>query len=304
MNALTKYIPNAVTQRVGRQILTISKNSPTILFAGGVVGVVATTVMASRATLHLEETLEETQKNLEIAKSLRNDPKHADEYSDKDYQHDLTVLYTRAVVDVVKLYGPAFLVGAASIAMLTKSHNILMKRNTSLIAAYATLDRAFTEYRKRVIDDQGPDKDLEYRYPSEKAIVEKIDDKGKAKNAEVVRVAGREVSGYARFFDQLCPDWQTQAEYNLYFLRCRQNYLNDMLRARGHVFLNEVYDSIGIARTKEGAVVGWVLNSDGDNYIDFGLYDGTNPGARDFVNGREGAILLDFNVDGIIYDKI
>ena len=51
------------------------------------------------------------------------------------------------------------------------------------------------------------------------------------------------------------------------------------------------------------AVVGWVLGN-GDNCIDFGIWDSANEKARDFVNGREGAILLDFNVDGVIYDLI
>jgi hypothetical protein len=63
---------------------------------------------------------------------------------------------------------------------------------------------------------------------------------------------------------------------------------------------------LGIDRSKAGSVVGWVITKEGtgDNFIDFGVFDGDNPRARDFVNGREGSILLDFNVDGVIYDKI
>lgn len=42
--------------------------------------------------------------------------------------------------------------------------------------------------------------------------------------------------------------------------------------------------------------------SDNDNFIDFGVFDGDRPRARDFVNGYERSILLDFNVDGASAD--
>jgi hypothetical protein len=113
------------------------------------------------------------------------------------------------------------------------------------------------------------------------------------------------VSQYARFFDESCVQWSKTPEYNLTFLNCQQNYANDLLHSRGHVFLNEVYDMLGIPRSQAGAVVGWVLGKDNDvGYIDFGIYDGNRMRARDFVNGYERSILLDFNVDGVIYDLI
>jgi hypothetical protein len=97
------------------------------------------------------------------------------------------------------------------------------------------------------------------------------------------------------------PNWQKNSEHNKLFLKCQQSYANDMLQARGHVFLNEVYSWLGLEHSKAGAVVGWVINSDGDNFVDFGIFD---PGNSRFVNGQERSILLDFNVDGVIYDKI
>jgi hypothetical protein len=88
---------------------------------------------------------------------------------------------------------------------------------------------------------------------------------------------------------------------NRLFVTCQQNYLNHVLQVRGHVFLNEAYDALGLERSTAGAVVGWVMGDNGDNYIDFGIFEAQN--AR-FVNGSERSILLDFNVDGVIYDKI
>ena len=91
------------------------------------------------------------------------------------------------------------------------------------------------------------------------------------------------------------------------FLRAQQQYANDKLIAQGHLFLNEVYDMLGLPRTKAGAIVGWVYddnNAVGDNFVDFGIYDVHRETARDFVNGYERSILLDFNVDGVIYDLI
>ena len=303
MHSLMKYIPNAASLRVGRQLLLTQKHSPTILFAGGVVGVLATTVMASRATLKLEDTLADHASKLQIAKDLRASDNP--DYSEADYRQDMTILYSRAVVDVTKLYAPAVLVGAASIIALTGSHKILTSRNAALTAAYAALDKGFREYRHRVVKEFGPEVDQRLRYDTEERAVTQVTPDGSKKEVKVLRAGPDNISIYARFFDDLCSSWSRTPEFNHLFLRCQQNYANDLLRSRGHIFLNEVYDMVGIERSKAGAVVGWVISKDGgDNYVDFGIFDGNNPRARDFVNGREGSILLDFNVDGVIYDKI
>jgi hypothetical protein len=298
---LKKLVPNAVSRKFARQILIANKNSPTILFVGGVAGVVTTTVLACRATLKLEDVLSDTQGNLATAARLRDE--HSDKYSEEDYKKDAAFLYIRTAVKVGKLYSPAIIVGSLSIAALAGSHNILTKRNAAMTAAYAAVEKSFKEYRERVTTEFGEDKDRELRYGTEKVTVT-TEDKNGPKKTVVTRVAPGIPSQYARFFDEFSTSFQREPEYNFLFLRCQQNYANDMLHSRGHVFLNEVYDMLGIERSKAGAVVGWVLNPDGDNFIDFGVFDGDNPKARDFVNGREGAILLDFNVDGLIYDKI
>lgn len=288
-----KYIPTGVTQLAGKSALKLNASSPKILFGVGIVSMVGSTVLACRATLKLEEALEETQDDLRAIKA--NKATEDVEITKKD----TAFVIAKGGARVIKLYGPAIVVGSVGIGCLTKSHNLLQERNAALMAAYTAVDKAFEKYRERVVEKYGEDQDREFRYGTEQ--VEITDSKGKTKT--VTRVASGEPSMYARFFDQLSSSWSKEPEYNLVFLRCQQNYANDMLKSRGHVFLNEVYDMLGIERTRAGAVVGWVVSEDGDNYIDFGIYDG-NEKARDFVNGREGAILLDFNVDGVIYDKI
>ena len=104
-------------------------------------------------------------------------------------------------------------------------------------------------------------------------------------------------SQYARFFDDRCPGWSENPEYNIMFLKQQQNYLNAKLRNQGYLFLNDVYNQLGIPITAAGQCVGWLYDEDnpvGDNFVDFG----TNI----FRGGRD--ILLDFNVDGMIIDKI
>lgn len=290
-----KFVPNAVTRKAAHQMLLAQKNSPAILFGAGVVGMVGSTVLACRATLKLQEVLEKTEGDLTMAKTLEHR-----EYSDTDRQKDVAIIYTRTVVNVGRLYAPAILLGAASIGCLAKSHSILSERNLALTAAYAIVDKAFGEYRGRVIEKYGEDQDREFRFESEE--VEIIDEKGRQTTQ---MMPGPDASSmYARFFDQYSPSWSKEPSYNLLFLRCQQNYANDMLKARGHIFLNEVYDMLGMERSRAGSVVGWIISHDGDNYIDFGVFKGDSRNSRDFVNGREGSILLDFNVDGIIYDKI
>lgn len=293
-----KYIPNVLSRTVGRTILQTQKHSPALLFGTGIAGMVAASVLACRATLKLEEVLDEIELDKSKANRLINN-KHPD-YSEDDYKKDMLYLQVRSVVKVCKLYAPAIGVGLASVGMLAQSHNILTKRNAALVAAYSVLEKSFNDYRDRVREDLGEDRERQYRFPTEE-IHDHSD--GTKKKTKIVSPSSATI--YARFFDQLCSSWSKNPEFNLLFLKCQQDYANDLLQARGHVFLNEVYDMMGIERSSAGSVVGWVISKNGgDNFIDFGIFNGDNPKARDFVNGREGAILLDFNVDGVIYDLI
>lgn len=298
-------IKNVVTSKVGRQLLVAQKHSPAVLFAAGVVGVVGTVVLASRATLKLNDVLDDFQKDIDDVETLV-----APKYTDKDRQRDKVVLYTRLVVTLGKMYGPAVLVGTASIAALTGSHVVLNRRLAGVTAAYAALEKGFEKYRSRVKAELGEDKDREFRYGlEEREIVEETPEGPVVKTVHQISKDG--ASCYARFFDESSRNWQRAPGYNQMFLRAQQNYANDLLRARGHVFLNEVYDMLGLERSKEGAVVGWVLHSCevpdrdlGDEFIDFGIFEHDIYDAMRFVNGDERSILLDFNVDGVIYDKI
>lgn len=291
-------IPATITQVVSRSSLLTRKSSPEILLAAGVVGSVASTVLACRATLKMDALLTEAKEKLETARTLEHP-----EYSEDDRQRDIRLIYTQTTIKTVRLYAPAVAVGALSVAALVGSNRILTGRNTALIAAYTALDRGFRDYRARVVEKFGEDEDRRLRYGVREVEIVNPET-GRKKHVE--RVALTVPSVYARFFDPTSPSWNPEPEYNLVFLQCQQKWANDMLRARGHVFLNEVYDELGLERSKAGAVVGWVFTTDGstDNFIDFGVFNGETQISRDFVNGHEGAILLDFNVDGVIYDKI
>jgi Family of unknown function (DUF6353) len=292
------FVPEAVGRQIARNALLLSKNSPGLLFGAGVVGMVGSTVLACRATLKMDTLLDESKEKLEMVKTLRHD-----EYSDTDRHRDVTLVYFQTSVKIVRLYAPAIVVGGLSIAALRSSHNILTRRNAALTAAYTALEKGFNEYRARVVEKYGEEEDRHLRYGTQK--VEIVDPETNKKKT-VTRVGPGEPSIYARFFDQTCISWSKEPEYNFIFLKSQQNWANDLLHARGHVFLNDVYDMLGIERSSAGSVVGWLLTKNGttDNFVNFGVFDAESEKARDFVNGFEGAILLDFNVDGVIYDKI
>lgn len=300
-----KLVPVAVSSKFGRQLLHIEKASPNILFGVGIVGFVGTVVLASRATLNLDAVIEVTQKDIG---RVNDNAELTDEngkivYTAEDAQHDKMVVYARAARDITKLYGPAVIVGVVSIACLTKSHHILTKRNAALTAAYAAIEKAFAEYRGRVRDAYGEERERELYYPLEKCEIDEEENSGKKKKESIV--TGRKASIYARFFDSTNQNYNPIPEYNIAFLRSQQNYANDKLRARGHLLLNDVYDLLGMERTTPGAVVGWLWQKGGDNYVDFGIFNqAMQPEHYDFFRGLEDSILLDFNVDGIIYDKL
>lgn len=288
----------------------LQKHSPEILVVAGVVGTVVSAVMACKATTKLNSILEESKETIDKIHEVAADESMADKYTPEDAKKDLTITYVQTGIKLVKLYAPAIALGALSIGCILSSNNILRKRNVALAAAYATVDKSFKEYRGRVIEKFGEAIDRELKYNiKEQKVEETVTDPETGKEKKVKKIIQvSDIDGYseyARFFDDGCKGWEKDAEMNLMFLRAQQQYANDLLRARGRLFLNEVYRMLGIPETKAGQVVGWVYDPEnpmGDNYVDFGIYDINKPRNRDFVNGYERTILLDFNVDGNIWE--
>lgn len=287
------------------------KHSPEILAGVGVVGVVGSLVLACKATTKLSDVLEESKEQLDKIKEVAADPAYEEKYSQDDAKKDTTITYVQTAMKVTKLYAPSVILCASSLGCLLASNNILKKRNAALSAAYMTVDKSFKEYRKRVADRFGEEVEKEIRYGIKAEQIETTvtDEEGNETTVveEVKTMDPNLYSDYAKFFDEASPYWQNDPEYNLMFLKSQQQYANDLLKSRGRLFLNEVYDMLGIDRTKAGQVVGWVydpVNPVGDNFVDFGIYDLSKDRVRAFVNGYETNILLDFNVDGNVWDAM
>lgn len=300
------------TNKIG---LLLKKNSPKILMGVGIAGSVVSTVLACKATLKVKDILDEKNETVEQIHNCVED--ETVNYTEEDKKKDLTILYAQTGVKLAKLYLPSIALGALSIASIISGYKILNKRNVALAAAYTVVDKGFKNYRKNVVERFGEEVDRELRHNIKaKQIEEKYIDKDgneKTRKKKVYEIAedkkpGEGISEYAKFFDEWNTDEHSKdPEYNLMFLRKQQDYANEVLKHQGYLFLNEVYDMLGIPRTQAGQVVGWIYdenNPTGDNYVDFGIYDLHDQQKRDFVNGLERNILLDFNVDGVIYDKI
>lgn len=285
-------LPEGLTRSIAKQILVTKKNSPHIFFAAGILGAVGSTILACRATLKLEETLDEIKTDIEKVKVA--------EHLTKDEYHRLMALkYGRGAVKIGRLYGPTILLGGASIAALAGSHNQMTRRNNALTGALAVFSQAFEEYRERVREEYGEEKELEI-YHGIREEEREID--GKKQLVKVVDKDGK--SPFARVFDSDSWVWEIVPEINLTKLKAQELYMQNRLDKYGYVFLNEVYEALGLDRSSDGAIFGWVRSRPNEptKVISFGI--DKFPQNVYFLRGHDNSVLLDFNVDGIIYDMI
>lgn len=296
----------------GKAEFTIKKNSPEILLGAGIVGFVGTIVLACRATCRADEVLEFHRrkiKDINDAKEIADsDPEGEMSYDVEIYRQDKAIRYLKTTGSLAKLYAPTVAVGTLSLACILTSRNIMQKRYLGVVAAYNGVSAAFEEYRKRVRDEYGEGLDKHFRYGTTYEELPVYDENGK-KTKEKEQVEKTETGmvvpndDSCRFFDSSNPNWDKNPTFSMMWLKGQQNILNDILHTRGHVFLNEVYDALGFPHTPQGAVLGWI-DGEGDDCIDFGLYDPNKESVRRFVNGVDNVIMLEFNHDGVIWDKI
>lgn len=306
-------IMNTVSRSMHKIGFKLKKHSPEILIAAGAVGAVTSAVMACKATLKVNEVIDEAKDTIDaIHEAVEvGENKAGTVYTEEDGKKDLSLTYLQTGVKLAKLYGPAVILGTLSITAMVSSSVILKKRNVALMAAYTTLDKGFKEYRGRVIERFGKDLDRELRYNIKAKEVEEtvVNEDGSTETVKktVNVVDPTSISDYAVIYDDGCTGWSKDPELNKFFLKSQERYANDRLKAKGHLFLNEVYDMLGVPRTKAGQIVGWVYDEkhpNGDNFVDFGMFDVHDDRKCDFINGYERNIILDFNVDGPIVDLI
>ena len=286
--------------------LTVRKHSPEILMVAGVIGTVAGAVMACKETLELEDVLDECkQEKMELEEQYAM----CEEYSEDALKKDQVKLTIKQVAKIVKLYAPSVIMEATSIGVIFASNDIMRKRNASMAAAYATLNSMYKRYRQNVIESYGEEVDKDMRFGVKHEKVTEIDEDGnKVKiDARIVDLdnTALAISDYSRFFQMGCKGFDASSgRYNLLYLKGIQAMFNNKLIADGYVMLNDVYRELGFDTIPEGWSIGWVYDEEnpiGDNYIDFGLYEARNKNQR-AVNDWEPVILMDFNVDGNLYE--
>lgn len=309
-------IKETVIRGGSRALLLAQKHSPELLMLGGTVAIGAGMILTGKASLKLNDILdehEEIKEKIEKAHNGEIDIPEDKEYTDEDYKHDILVNKIDCGKKIAMQYIPAVSCVVLGIGCFFGAHGIMSKRNVALMGAYKLVEGNFKAYRERVKNELGEDKDRHFYYGTEtEKISEKVkDENGKTKTVkkevEVVDEETLKLNPYIRIFDEANPNWSKSPEQNKFFLERAQNVLTDKLRAQGHLFLNEVYDYLGFDRSSIGAKVGWVadgIGNHGDDYVDFQIIKNMNAVKRDFINGYEPSIILDFNVQGVIWDLI
>lgn len=280
--------------------LMIRKVKPELLTYGGIGLGAACVITACVKTTKLEGVVDNAKEKLDAVKE-----KHED--GSPEQKKEITAVYVRTAGEIAKLYALPAALGGLSVAFTIGGHNVLRKENAAITAAYMALGESLRQYRDRVIADQGEDKDLEYMHGIKAEEHEFVDEDGKVEKKKLyVREAGS-VSVYARPFDESNRNFDPNNPHqNLLFLRGMESRATNMLRANGFLFLNEVYDLLGMPRTEAGQYVGWV-DGMGDGFVDFGLNNMSDSLIRSFLLGDEPAVLVDFNVDGpimYIFEKL
>jgi hypothetical protein len=290
-----KLISPGLTRRVSKAILKTKKNSPHIFFVAGVAGLVGSTVLACRSTLKAGKEFDEFRGELQGVKEMAASKVNSEYYGEAEYVKDLVFLYGKGTVRFTRLYGVSIVIGGVSIALLTGSHVQLTRRNAALTATITALMKTFDEYRARVREEIGEEKERELHAGIRTEAIE-----GSKKKAKVIDTFCD--ADWIRIFDPSNPHYDNYPEYNRIFLETQCRYWNQKLNARGFVFLNEVFVSLDFPQTEAGQILGWVRKGNrGDGYIDFGLYDAH---AQEFFVGRTPELVLDFNVDGPILGLI
>ena len=284
-------LATTIIRGLNKAAFKAQKHLPEILLVGGVVGTVASTVLACRATVKAQPILDDAKAELEVIHANAEDPR----YTKEQKTQDLTRVYVKTGKELAKIYGPSAALGFGSMSCLVGSNIIVRKRLTAAVAAYTALGESFRKYRDQVEGQLGT-----------KVLPERTGD-GK----HTIEIE-QPIPSYRFIFDKNNRNWKDNVDYNLMTLRACQQYLNYELIRKGHIFVNDFCDELDFEPTSNGQMDGWILDSKrpdsyGDGCISFGLVDKNgveSENLKAYKNGEVDYIIIDLNIDGTIVDRI
>lgn len=302
-------------------IQKVKFRSPELLIGAGVVGLVGAAVVAVRRGVRWHSAAKaEIVHDLETIKKAEGSP----QYTREDKVQDYARVIGKGVWSFTQIYGPSVAAGVASVVSILAGTGVLKGRLAAMTSAAATAQAALERYRSRVREKLGEDADYEFAYEvsAKKAKIKHEDGtKESLVTYHLVPSSGEwmAASPYSRLWDENAMEWCANRDIQFLTLRSLENHFNQELNARGVVFLNDVYKALGLPMSKDAALVGWIKDYEkpkmaklaaelgrvpGDGVISFGVFENESPSARAYLAGDDNRVVLDFNVDGVIYDLI
>ena len=223
--------------------LFAKRNASTILTCLGGIGVVATSILAVKATPKALKLIEEAEKEKggELSK------------------------WDKVQIAAPK-YIPAVLIGTTTVACIFEANILNKRQQTSLASAYVFLDQSYKKYRRKVVELYGEETHNEIVKAIAIEEAEPVYMHASNFCTDCTQFLEEDYSEPILFYDEyghryfeISIEQVLQAEYHL-----NRNYT-----MRGFALLNEFYEFLGLEQTELGDEVGWVIEDDGSYWIDF-----------------------------------
>lgn len=306
-----------VTRFFGNAVFALKQHSPEILLVAGIGGAIVGTVMACRATLKVNDILDDAKQ--EIDEIHNREIVYVDDTNvtavSTNTQQELTKAYVKTGWRLVKLYAGPVILMTASLASIVGSTDIYKQRSLNAASAFMAISESMKDMEKRIEEKYGPEEARALKYGiEEKTVQEEItDENGEIKTVEKVeKTINSKYNPYVRIFKEGCKGWDSDPDMTLSYLKCTRETFSKLLRAHGHIMLNDVLAELGFPTTREGQSLGWYFDPKNPKYqgkrveelISFGIENVGDGGESNFASGKCPFLILEFDCDGDIVDKV
>jgi hypothetical protein len=275
----------------------ISKRSPEILLASGIITSLAATGTAIKATIDIQDEWKELSEEIEQIKAnfdrdeelycIETDTEII-EYEGSDaldvYREDLARAYVKRLLLIGKYYGLPIALEATAIGSMFGSNKISRKRNATLGAALGASQAAYESLKNNLINAVGEEEAdlIEMGLKKEKVTKKVKDENGKTKKVTEDIIVPIDEEGYVTnpWVIKITPDmpiWTHDWRNLVEVLGVKRNYWENVMITRAPedrgVFFNEIVADMGIDGRKEGQIFGYKYNKydDRPDVIDFGI---------------------------------